>query len=46
MHISLALRKRALKVQLDSEMLTLITSVETDVEKVVHEALNLWLKEN
>ena len=38
-------RKRTLKIQLDSNMLNLVTSVEIDVTKAVHEALNLWLKE-
>ena len=34
-----------MKVQLDSNVLSLVTSVESDVNKAVHEALNLWLKE-
>ncbi len=34
-----------MKIQLDSDILNLVTSVETDVTKAVHEALNLWLKE-
>jgi len=34
-----------MKVQLDSNILNLVTSLETDVTKVVHEALTLWLKE-
>jgi hypothetical protein len=33
------------KVQLESKIVNLIVPLEKDVTKVVHEALNLWLKE-
>jgi hypothetical protein len=38
-------RKRTVKIQLEPNIVNLITSKEQDVTKAVHEALNLWLKE-
>ena len=37
--------EKNLEIKLDSNILNLVTSVETDVTKAVHEALNLWLRE-
>jgi hypothetical protein len=34
-----------MNVQLDSDIFDLVRSVDSDVTKVVHEALTLWLKE-
>jgi hypothetical protein len=33
-----------MEVQLDSKILNLVASVETDLNKAINEALNLWLK--
>jgi hypothetical protein len=33
-----------MKVQLESKIVNLIKPLEKDLTKVVHEALNLWLK--
>jgi len=33
-----------MEVQLNPKILKLVTSLETDLNKAIHEALNLWLK--
>jgi len=38
-------RKIAMEIQVDSKILNLIASLETDLNKVIKEALTLWLKE-
>jgi hypothetical protein len=34
-----------MEIQLDSKIYSLVTSLEKDLNKAVHEALTLWLKE-
>lgn len=34
-----------MKIQLEPSMVNLVKSLEKDVSKAVHEALNLWLRE-
>ena len=33
-----------MEIQLDPKTLTLVTSLEADLNKAIHEALTLWLK--
>ena len=33
-----------MEIQLDPKILNLVKSLETDLSKAIHEALNLWLK--
>lgn len=37
--------KNTMNIEFDSELLNLVTSLETDVNKAVNEGLTLWLKE-
>ena len=34
-----------MEIQVDSQVLNLVASVETDLNKAINEALNLWLKQ-
>ena len=34
-----------MEIMLDSQIVNLVSSLETDLTKVIHEALAIWLKE-